>query len=153
MHEHASSFSRVQIWMCGGRLFVLPCSRVGHIVKHNTDNHTEVFWALTRNNLRLVHVWLDEYKVKDESLTWGDERGAQWGLPWGCAGHGLSGCQVVFFARSSGNEPRPFHRPSTHRALVSVSSFCAATPAPNFFFSCLGKRKILRKQSVKARSL
>ncbi|XP_045693800.1 inactive polypeptide N-acetylgalactosaminyltransferase-like protein 5 [Phyllostomus hastatus] len=52
----------LRIWMCGGQLFVLPCSRVGHIVKHNTENLTEVSRALTRNNLRLVHVWLDEYK-------------------------------------------------------------------------------------------
>ncbi|KAF6085866.1 polypeptide N-acetylgalactosaminyltransferase like 5 [Phyllostomus discolor] len=52
----------LRIWMCGGQLLVLPCSRVGHIVKHNTENLTEASRALTRNNLRLVHVWLDEYK-------------------------------------------------------------------------------------------
>ncbi|XP_036885427.1 inactive polypeptide N-acetylgalactosaminyltransferase-like protein 5 [Sturnira hondurensis] len=54
----------LRIWMCGGQLFVLPCSRVGHIAKHSTGNRTELFRALVRNNLRLVHVWLDEYKEK-----------------------------------------------------------------------------------------
>ncbi|KAM5302773.1 inactive polypeptide N-acetylgalactosaminyltransferase-like protein 5 [Glossophaga mutica] len=52
----------LRIWMCGGQLFILPCSRVGHIVKRSTENHTDVFRALTHNNLRLVHVWLDQYK-------------------------------------------------------------------------------------------
>ncbi|XP_054449390.1 inactive polypeptide N-acetylgalactosaminyltransferase-like protein 5 [Pteronotus mesoamericanus] len=52
----------LRIWMCGGQLFILPCSRVGHIVKQTTQNRTEVFKAMMHNNLRLVHVWLDEYK-------------------------------------------------------------------------------------------
>ncbi|XP_066897917.1 inactive polypeptide N-acetylgalactosaminyltransferase-like protein 5 isoform X3 [Kogia breviceps] len=52
----------LRIWMCGGQLFILPCSRVGHIDKQHTANHAGILKALAYNNLRLVHTWLDEYK-------------------------------------------------------------------------------------------
>nr|XP_019568371.1 PREDICTED: inactive polypeptide N-acetylgalactosaminyltransferase-like protein 5 isoform X1 [Rhinolophus sinicus] len=52
----------LRIWMCGGQLFILPCSRVGHINKEHIVNRTGVTRAVTYNNLRLVHVWLGEYK-------------------------------------------------------------------------------------------
>ena len=59
--------------MCGGQLYVIPCSRVGHINRQHMTNHSEVIKAMKYNNLRLVHIWLDEYKVKDTSLVWEDE--------------------------------------------------------------------------------
>ncbi|XP_019280380.2 inactive polypeptide N-acetylgalactosaminyltransferase-like protein 5 isoform X2 [Panthera pardus] len=52
----------LRIWMCGGQLFVLPCSRVGHISKQRFPNQPEFAKAMTYNSLRLAHVWLDEYK-------------------------------------------------------------------------------------------
>lgn len=52
----------LRIWMCGGQLFMMPCSRVGHINKRSTKNRTESVRALVHNSLRVVHVWLDEYK-------------------------------------------------------------------------------------------
>ncbi|XP_036212136.1 inactive polypeptide N-acetylgalactosaminyltransferase-like protein 5 [Myotis myotis] len=52
----------LRIWMCGGQLFILPCSRVGHVDRNIIQNVTQVLKALRYNNLRLVHVWLDEYK-------------------------------------------------------------------------------------------
>ncbi|XP_008686820.1 inactive polypeptide N-acetylgalactosaminyltransferase-like protein 5 [Ursus maritimus] len=52
----------LRIWMCGGQLFILPCSRVGHISKHRFPNQPGLTKAVMYNNLRLVHVWLDEYK-------------------------------------------------------------------------------------------
>ncbi|XP_047704902.1 inactive polypeptide N-acetylgalactosaminyltransferase-like protein 5 isoform X2 [Prionailurus viverrinus] len=52
----------LRIWMCGGQLFVLPCSRVGHISKQRFPNQPEFAEAMTYNRLRLAHVWLDEYK-------------------------------------------------------------------------------------------
>ncbi|XP_010635836.1 inactive polypeptide N-acetylgalactosaminyltransferase-like protein 5 isoform X2 [Fukomys damarensis] len=51
----------LRIWMCGGQLFIIPCSRVGHISKKHTRDST-FRKAMARNYLRLVHVWLDEYK-------------------------------------------------------------------------------------------
>ncbi|XP_045867759.1 LOW QUALITY PROTEIN: inactive polypeptide N-acetylgalactosaminyltransferase-like protein 5 [Meles meles] len=52
----------LRIWMCGGQLFVLPCSRVGHINKPCFPNRPCFMKSVTYNNLRLVHVWLDQYK-------------------------------------------------------------------------------------------
>ncbi|XP_058153999.2 LOW QUALITY PROTEIN: inactive polypeptide N-acetylgalactosaminyltransferase-like protein 5 [Dasypus novemcinctus] len=52
----------LRIWMCGGQLFIIPCSRVGHINKQHLQYDAGVNKAISYNNLRLVHVWLDEYK-------------------------------------------------------------------------------------------
>ncbi|XP_045420485.1 inactive polypeptide N-acetylgalactosaminyltransferase-like protein 5 [Lemur catta] len=51
----------LRIWMCGGQLLIIPCSRVGHISKQDNKSQ-EILKAMARNYLRLVHVWLDEYK-------------------------------------------------------------------------------------------
>ncbi|XP_045244022.2 inactive polypeptide N-acetylgalactosaminyltransferase-like protein 5 isoform X2 [Macaca fascicularis] len=52
----------LRIWMCGGQLFIIPCSRVGHISKKQTRKTSAIISATIHNYLRLVHVWLDEYK-------------------------------------------------------------------------------------------
>ncbi|XP_055445600.1 inactive polypeptide N-acetylgalactosaminyltransferase-like protein 5 [Bubalus kerabau] len=52
----------LRIWMCGGQLYVIPCSRVGHINRQHMTNHSEIMKVVEYNNLRLVHIWLDEYK-------------------------------------------------------------------------------------------
>lgn len=52
-----------RIWMCGGRLETVPCSRVGHVFRdfhpysfpNNKDTHGI-------NTARLVEVWLDDYR-------------------------------------------------------------------------------------------
>ncbi|XP_035686606.1 polypeptide N-acetylgalactosaminyltransferase 5-like [Branchiostoma floridae] len=55
-----------KIWMCGGSLEILPCSRVGHVFRRaNPYKFGEAASRLTvfyRNCIRLVEVWLDEYK-------------------------------------------------------------------------------------------
>lgn len=66
--------------MCGGQLFILPCSRVGHVNKPHFPNQPGLEKAVTYNNLRLVHVWLDEYKVKEVSLIWKDKQEYRMGL-------------------------------------------------------------------------
>ena len=43
-------------------------------------NHSEIMKVVEYNNLRLAHIWLDEYKVKDRSLIWEDESGNREGL-------------------------------------------------------------------------
>lgn len=53
-----------QIWMCGGEIEIVPCSRVGHIFrgqnpyKFPKDRQKTV----ERNLARVAEVWLDEYK-------------------------------------------------------------------------------------------
>ncbi|XP_024420216.1 polypeptide N-acetylgalactosaminyltransferase 11 isoform X1 [Desmodus rotundus] len=58
-----------RIWMCGGKLFIIPCSRVGHIFrKRRPYGSPEGRDTMAHNSLRLAHVWLDEYKEQYFSL-------------------------------------------------------------------------------------
>ncbi|XP_061734984.1 polypeptide N-acetylgalactosaminyltransferase 5 isoform X2 [Nerophis ophidion] len=53
-----------KIWMCGGEIEIIPCSRVGHIFR---DQNPYKFpkdrrKTVERNLARVAEVWLDEYK-------------------------------------------------------------------------------------------
>ncbi|XP_071962106.1 N-acetylgalactosaminyltransferase 7-like [Antedon mediterranea] len=55
-----------KIWMCGGTLLFLPCSRVGHVYRKGVpyeykDLGTGVS-VVHHNYMRVAEVWLDEYK-------------------------------------------------------------------------------------------
>lgn len=49
--------------MCGGRLEIIPCSRVGHIFRKRRPYGLGVD-SLGRNAARAANVWLDEYLVR-----------------------------------------------------------------------------------------
>ncbi|RUS73536.1 hypothetical protein EGW08_018694 [Elysia chlorotica] len=51
-----------RIWQCGGQLVIVPCSRVGHIFRKRRPYGAPKHDTFTRNTLRMVHVWTDEYK-------------------------------------------------------------------------------------------
>ncbi|KAL7731363.1 hypothetical protein ACLKA6_018967 [Drosophila palustris] len=59
----------LKIWLCGGRILEVPCSRVGHLYRNGSfqvqytksDSGSK---ALARNYRRVAEVWLDEYKDK-----------------------------------------------------------------------------------------
>ncbi|XP_030569392.1 polypeptide N-acetylgalactosaminyltransferase 8 [Drosophila novamexicana] len=59
----------LKIWLCGGRLLEVPCSRVGHLFR-NGGFHAQYMKtesgskAVARNYRRVAEVWLDEYKDK-----------------------------------------------------------------------------------------
>lgn len=58
-----------RIWMCGGKLFIIPCSRVGHIFRKRRPYGSPAGQdTMAHNSLRLAHVWLDEYKEQYFSL-------------------------------------------------------------------------------------
>lgn len=50
-----------QIWMCGGSLEILPCSKVGHVFRESQPYKIGE-GAIDKNNMRLAEVWMDEYK-------------------------------------------------------------------------------------------
>ncbi|KAF8561140.1 hypothetical protein P879_09731 [Paragonimus westermani] len=53
-----------KIWMCGGRMIDVPCSRIGHIYRtHPTDFPSAGIGDFVgRNYKRVAEVWMDEYK-------------------------------------------------------------------------------------------
>ena len=56
-----------RIWMCGGSLHIVPCSRVGHIFRAYLPYTFPYSLGggdiILKNYQRLVEVWMDEYKV------------------------------------------------------------------------------------------
>uniref|UniRef100_H3D7P5 Polypeptide N-acetylgalactosaminyltransferase n=1 Tax=Tetraodon nigroviridis TaxID=99883 RepID=H3D7P5_TETNG len=58
-----------RIWMCGGQLFIIPCSRVGHIFRKRRPYGSPGGQdTMAHNSLRLAHVWMDEYKEQYLSM-------------------------------------------------------------------------------------
>ncbi|TSL47659.1 Polypeptide N-acetylgalactosaminyltransferase 14 [Bagarius yarrelli] len=75
-----------RVWMCGGSLELIPCSRVGHVFR---KRHPYVFPdgsanTYIKNTRRTAEVWMDEYKIYYFSArpaargkTYGDIRSRQ----------------------------------------------------------------------------
>ena len=54
---------RLQVWMCGGSMEVLPCSRVAHITRVKKPYVSNIAFHTRRNALRVAEVWMDEFKT------------------------------------------------------------------------------------------
>ncbi|RZC32985.1 polypeptide N-acetylgalactosaminyltransferase 35A [Asbolus verrucosus] len=52
-----------RIWMCGGKLELIPCSRVGHVFRqrrpYGSPNGED---TMLHNSLRVANVWMDDHK-------------------------------------------------------------------------------------------
>ncbi|GAB1597396.1 polypeptide N-acetylgalactosaminyltransferase 1-like isoform X14 [Argonauta hians] len=53
-----------RIWMCGGQIFIVTCSRVGHVFRKTSPYSWPggVARIINHNTMRIVEVWMDEYK-------------------------------------------------------------------------------------------
>lgn len=52
----------LQVWMCGGSMEVLPCSRVAHIARTKKPYHSNIAVHTRRNAIRVAEVWMDHHK-------------------------------------------------------------------------------------------
>lgn len=52
-----------RLWMCGGSLEIVPCSRVGHVFRKRRPYGSKPGEedTMIRNSLRVAKVWMDEY--------------------------------------------------------------------------------------------
>ena len=61
-----------QIWQCGGRLEIVPCSRVGHIFRNRRPYGSPSGEdTMTKNSMRVAKVWMDEYIVSEQQYLYG----------------------------------------------------------------------------------
>lgn len=53
-----------RVWMCGGQVFIVTCSRVGHVFRKTSPYSWPggVARIINHNTQRIVEVWMDEYK-------------------------------------------------------------------------------------------
>lgn len=58
-----------QVWLCGGSVEVVPCSRIGHIERAHKPYARDLSSFMRRNALRVADIWLDEYK-KNVFIAW-----------------------------------------------------------------------------------
>ncbi|XP_028813778.1 polypeptide N-acetylgalactosaminyltransferase 18a [Denticeps clupeoides] len=52
----------IRVWLCGGSVEVLPCSRIAHIERAHKPYTEDLTAHMRRNALRVAEVWMDEYK-------------------------------------------------------------------------------------------
>ncbi|XP_019717129.1 putative polypeptide N-acetylgalactosaminyltransferase-like protein 3 isoform X1 [Hippocampus comes] len=59
----------IRVWMCGGSMEVLPCSRVAHIARVKKPYNSNIAFYMRRNALRVAEVWMDHFK-SNVYLAW-----------------------------------------------------------------------------------
>ncbi|NXL60679.1 GALT8 acetylgalactosaminyltransferase, partial [Chordeiles acutipennis] len=52
----------LRAWQCGGKVEVLPCSRIAHLERAHKPYLPDLSIAVKRNALRVAEVWMDDYK-------------------------------------------------------------------------------------------
>ncbi|XP_054673456.1 probable polypeptide N-acetylgalactosaminyltransferase 8, partial [Grus americana] len=52
----------LRAWQCGGKVEVLPCSRIAHLERAHKPYLLDFSIAVKRNALRVAEVWMDDYK-------------------------------------------------------------------------------------------
>uniref|UniRef100_A0A3Q2YR67 Polypeptide N-acetylgalactosaminyltransferase n=1 Tax=Hippocampus comes TaxID=109280 RepID=A0A3Q2YR67_HIPCM len=59
----------IRIWLCGGSIEVVPCSRIAHIERSHKPYALDLNPMMRRNALRVAEIWMDEYK-KNVMIAW-----------------------------------------------------------------------------------
>ncbi|XP_043823552.1 probable polypeptide N-acetylgalactosaminyltransferase 8 [Dromiciops gliroides] len=72
----------LRVWQCGGKIEILPCSRIVHLERAFKPYAWHLGQFMRRNALRVAEVWLDNYKsmvyyywnlpVKNHGIDYGD---------------------------------------------------------------------------------
>lgn len=57
------------MWLCGGSIEVIPCSKIAHIERAKKPYLPDLSVTMKRNALRVAEVWLDEYK-HNVNIAW-----------------------------------------------------------------------------------
>ncbi|XP_072910516.1 polypeptide N-acetylgalactosaminyltransferase 15-like isoform X1 [Hemitrygon akajei] len=52
----------LRVWLCGGSVEVLPCSRVGHVYQKHSHDSLPDEETTVKNKIRVAEVWLDSFK-------------------------------------------------------------------------------------------
>ncbi|XP_027712212.1 probable polypeptide N-acetylgalactosaminyltransferase 8 [Vombatus ursinus] len=52
----------LRVWQCGGKIEILPCSRIAHLERATKPYASNLKLFMKRNALRVAEVWMDEYK-------------------------------------------------------------------------------------------
>ncbi|KAM8978664.1 polypeptide N-acetylgalactosaminyltransferase 15 isoform X2 [Sarcophilus harrisii] len=52
----------IRVWLCGGSVEILPCSRVGHIYRNQAPKTSPEQEAALKNKIRIVETWLGSFK-------------------------------------------------------------------------------------------
>ncbi|XP_029378272.1 probable polypeptide N-acetylgalactosaminyltransferase 8 [Echeneis naucrates] len=59
----------IRVWLCGGSVEVVPCSRVAHIERAHKPYAPDLNPAMRRNALRVADIWLEDYK-RNVMIAW-----------------------------------------------------------------------------------
>uniref|UniRef100_A0A668A630 Polypeptide N-acetylgalactosaminyltransferase n=1 Tax=Myripristis murdjan TaxID=586833 RepID=A0A668A630_9TELE len=59
----------IRVWLCGGSVEVVPCSKVAHIERAHKPYARDLSPFMRRNALRVAEVWMDEYK-RNVMIAW-----------------------------------------------------------------------------------
>jgi GT2 family glycosyltransferase len=65
----------MKVWRCGGRIEIIPCSRVGHLFRQPAERPYDVeVMQVVRNYARLAQIWYKDhldifYKMKPEAVN------------------------------------------------------------------------------------
>lgn len=58
-----------QVWMCGGTIEIIPCSKIAHIERAHKPYAPDLSKPMRRNALRVAEIWMDEYK-RNVIVSW-----------------------------------------------------------------------------------